>query len=227
MPVHSFSSRSAMPTLVGLVMLALTGCGASSTKTASSTPAATSPATTAARTTASSSATTSTSSGVNPNQRETLPPGDIPDTIAYVPYTDHALKLTISTPEGWSRMTQGGHLVFTDKLNRVEVFTAPASQQPTPASVKASELPAISRSVKTFELQSITTVTRHAGPAVRIAYLGDSRPNPVTGKVGTLAFERYDFFHAGREYVVLASSPKGSDNVDPWRIITNSVRYGQ
>jgi hypothetical protein len=118
-------------------------------------------------------------------------------------------------------------LVFTDKLNRVEVFTAPASKQPTPASVKAAELPGIGRSVKTFHLQSITTVTRHAGPAVRIAYLGDSKPNPVTGKVGTLAFERYDFFHNGREYVVLVSSPKGSDNVDPWRIITNSVRYGK
>lgn len=60
-----------------------------------------------------------------------------------------------------------------------------------------------------------------------MAYLGDSRPDPVTGKVGTLAFERYDFFHHGREYVVLASSPKGSDNVDPWRIITNSVRFGR
>jgi len=224
MPSHSSSFfRAAMPTMVGLVMLALAGCGGSSTKTASSTAAATSHATT----TSSSSATTSTSAGVNPNQRETLPPGDIPDTIAYVPYTDHALKLTISTPEGWSRMTQGGHLVFTDKLNRVEVFTAPARTAPTPASVTAAELPAISRSVKTFELQSITTVTRHAGPAVRTAYLGDSKPNPVTGKVGTLAFERYDFFHAGREYVVLVSSPKGSDNVDPWRIITNSVRYGQ
>lgn len=221
--MHSSFFRAAMATMVGLVMLTLAGCGGSSSKTASSTPAASSHATTAGP----SSTSSSTSAGVNPNQRETLPPGDIPDTIAYVPYTDHALKLTISTPEGWSRTTQGGHLVFTDKLNRVEVFTAPASKPPTAASVKASELPGISRSVKTFELQSITTVARHAGPAVRIAYLGDSKPNPVTGKVGTLAFERYDFFHTGREYVVLASSPKGSDNVDPWRIITNSVRYGQ
>ena len=31
--------------------------------------------------------TSSSASGVNPNQRETLPPGDIPDTIAYVPYS--------------------------------------------------------------------------------------------------------------------------------------------
>ena len=79
--------------------------------------------------------------------------------------------------------------------------------------------------MKTFVLRSITTVTRRAGPAVRTVYLGDSQPNPVTGKVGTLAFERYDFRHARREVVVLVSSPQGSDNVDPWRIITNSLRF--
>lgn len=181
----------------------------------------------AAGSSSTSQSVSSSSSGVNPNQRETLPPGDIPDTIAYVPYTDRALKLTISTPEGWSRTSHNGHLVFTDKLNRVEVFAASTAQAPTAASVRSSELPAISRSVKTFQLQSISVVQRHAGPAVRTAYLGDSQPNPVTGKVGTLAFERYDFFHHGREYVVLVSSPKGSDNVDPWRIITNSLHFAR
>jgi hypothetical protein len=214
--------RGGLPSLAAVAVLGLAGCGGSSSKTASSSAPAASPTATAA-----SSSRSSTSAGVNPNQRETLPPGDIPDTIAYVPYTDHALKLTISTPEGWSRTAQGGHLVFTDKLNRVDVFTAPGAGAPTDVSVKASELPAIRRSVTTFRLQSISTVTRHAGPAVRIAYLGDSKPNPVTGKVGTLAFERYDFFHKGRKYVVLLSSPKGSDNVDPWRIITNSLRFGR
>ncbi len=201
--------------------MVLAGCGSSGAGSSSH------PTTAAASPSGHSSSTTTSSShtGVNPNQRETLPPGDIPDTIAYVPYTDPALGVTISTPEGWSRITHAGHLVFTDKLNRVEVFTAPSAKAPTPSSVKASEVPVIKRSVKTFSLQSISAVVRHAGPAVRIAYLGDSHPDPVTGKVGTLAFERYDFFHRGREYVVLVSSPKGSDNVDPWRKITNSLRF--
>jgi len=60
---------------------------------------------------------------------------------------------------------------------------------------------------------------------VRISYLGDSQPDAVTGKVGTLAFERYDFFHKGKEVVLLLSSPQGSDNVDPWRKITSSLRF--
>ena len=201
----------------GVAAVALTGCGGSS---ATSSAAATSGAVSI-----SSSATTSSTSTVNPNQRETLPPGDIPDTIAYVPFAAHALGLTVSIPEGWSRAMSGRAVSFTDKLNRVRVFTAPASRAPTTASIRSAELPAIARSVTSFAVQSVTTVSRPAGPAIRIAYLGDSTPNPVTGKVGTLAFERYDFFHHGREVVILVSSPKGSDNVDPWRKITSSLRY--
>ena len=222
MPLNVSLSPRALPAALAIVVV-LAGCGSSGSGSSSqTTPAGATPSSQSRSTTTSSSST-----GVNPNQHETLPPGDIPDTIAYVPYTDRALKLTIATPEGWSRTTHGGHLVLTDKLNRVEVFSAPSANAPTPASVRASELPAIERSVKTFRLQSISTVARRAGPTVRVAYLGDSHPDPVTGKVGTLAFERYDFFHRGREYVVLVSSPKGSDNVDPWRIITNSVRFGR
>ena len=201
------------------------GCGSASSSSSASSSATRSSATSSSAAGSSTAAPATSTAGVNPNARETLPPGDIPDTIAYVPYTDHTRGITISVPEGWSRSTSAGRLIFTDKLNRVEVFTAPSPGAVTPASVRSRELPAIRRSVKTFVLQSITTVTRRAGAAVRTAYLGDSHPNPVTGKVGTLAFERYDLSHAGHEVVVLVSSPQGSDNVDPWRIITNSVRF--
>ncbi len=161
---------------------------------------------------------------MNPNQHESLPPGDIPDTIAYVPYAVPGAGLTVSTPEGWSRANGKGTVRFTDKLNQIQLFTMPAKAPPTVASVQKTEVPQISGSVKTFKLQSVTTVIAHQVRAVRIAYLGDSQPDPVTGKVGTLAFERYDFFHKGREVVLLLSSPKGSDNVDPWRKVTNSLQ---
>lgn len=208
--------------LTMVILTAVTGgCGS----TSGSGRASSSAARPSSATGASSSAAAGSTTGVNPNARETLPPGDIPDTIAYVPYTDRTRGVTISVPEGWSRFTAAGRLTFTDKLNRVEVFIAPVPGAVTPAAVRSRELPVIRQSVKTFVLQSITTVTRRAGTAVRTAYLGDSQPNPVTGKVGTLAFERYDFRHGGREVVVLVSSPRGSDNVDPWRIITSSLRF--
>jgi hypothetical protein len=206
--------------------VALAACGSSSSSSKS--PAAQAPAksTTSAAQTPSTSASTSTaSSGVNPNQRESLPPGDIPDTIAYVPFHDKGLGLTISSPEGWARSVHGGALAFTANLNEIQVSAKSAATAPTVASVRSAEVPVIAHSVGSFKLQSISTVSRASGPAVRIAYLGDSKPDPVTGKIGTLAFERYDFFHNGREVVVLVSSPLGSDNVDPWRKVTNSLRF--
>jgi hypothetical protein len=211
-----------LPALLAVaISIVVAGCGSSSSSSAS--PGGSSSSITAA---ASSAATTSAStSGVNPNQRESLPPGDIPDTIAYVPYAVPGAGLTVSTPEGWSRSSAHGTVKFTDKLNEIRVFTLSASGPITTASVKRTEVPGIAASVKTFQLQSISSVSRPAGSAVRIAYLGDSPPNPVTGKVGTLAFERYDFFHKGREVVLVLSSPKGSDNVDPWRKVTSSLRF--
>jgi hypothetical protein len=215
---------------VALALAATTAaCGSSPSSSSSSSSASTSGSSSApapAATTSSVGATTSSSSsGFNPNQRESLPPGDIPDTIAYVPYAVPGKGLTISAPEGWSRANSAQAVKFTDKLNEIQLFTLPAKAPVTVASAKATEAPKIGTSVKTFKLQSVTMVSRTAGPAVRVAYLGDSPPNPVTGKIGTLAFERYDFFHKGREVVVLLSSPLGSDNVDPWRKVTNSLTF--
>jgi hypothetical protein len=212
---------------VALLVLSLAavaaGCGSSSSTTAGNTTSGSAGGGSSSKST--STATSTASSGVNPNQRESLPPGDIPDTIAYVPYAVPGAGLTVSTPEGWSRMNAGGTVTWTSNLNTIRLFTLPAKAPVTVASAKATEVPKISTSVKTFKLQSVTSLSRTAGPAVRVAYLGDSKPNPVTGKVGTLAFERYDFFHKGKEVVILVSSPLGSDNVDPWRKVTNSLRF--
>ena len=198
---------------------AAAGCGSSSSSSSSSGSSGSSRG-------GSSSTTSSTASGgVNPNQHESLPPGDIPDTIAYVPYAFPGAGFTVSAPEGWSRTNAAGTVSWTSNLNAIQVFALPAHGPVSVSSARQTEVPKISTSVKTFRLQSVTAVSRPAGPAVRIAYLGDSQPNPVTGKVGTLAFERYDFFHKGKEVVILVSSPLGSDNVDPWRKVTNSLTF--
>jgi hypothetical protein len=211
--------------LTSALAVAAAGCGSSSNAGTTSSAGAGSATTTGTGAGSPSTPTTATSGGVNPNQRETLPPGDIPDTIAYVPYAVPGAGLTVSIPEGWSRTNAPGIVKFTDKLNEVQLFTLPAKAAVTAAAATRTEVPKLSGSVKTFKLQSVTTVSRTAGPAVRIAYLGDSQPDPVTGKVGTLAFERYDFFHKGKEVVLVLSSPNGSDNVDPWRKITNSLTF--
>jgi hypothetical protein len=40
-----------------------------------------------------------------------------------------------------------------------------------------------------------------------------------------LSIERHVFRHGGRRVVLTLSGPKGADNVDPWRIVTDSLRW--
>jgi hypothetical protein len=41
------------------------------------------------------------------------------------------------------------------------------------------------------------------------------------------AVERYAFWRSGREVVLTLSGAKGADNVDPWRMVTDSFRWLQ
>jgi hypothetical protein len=72
---------------------------------------------------------------------------------------------------------------------------------------------------------NVTTVTRTAGKATRITYQAKSPADPVTGKSRTNAVERYVFLHKGKAIVLTLSGPKGADNVDPWKIVTDSLSY--
>jgi hypothetical protein len=209
-----------VPALLAVgVAAAIAGCGSSNRSTSSA--AGSQPVASAAAT--KSSATTS--GGVNPNAQETLPPGDIPDTVAYVPYSVPGRGLTLSTPEGWSRKVTPDGVTFTDKLNTVQLVDRHASGPITVASARQTQVPMLAATLKGFKLQSLSVISRPAGQAVTIKYLGYSPPDPVTGKFGVLAFERYDFFHQGREVSLVLSSPLGSDNVDPWRNVTSSLRF--
>jgi hypothetical protein len=78
-----------------------------------------------------------------------------------------------------------------------------------------------------FALGDVQSVRRSAGPAVLIAYQATSAPNAVTGKPVTEAAERYVFWRGGQEVLLTLSGPKGADNVDPWRKITDSFRWQQ
>ena len=214
-----------IPAVLALgVAAAIAGCG-SSNSTMSSSAAGSQPGVSSSVTSSAPASSTTASGGVNPNAPETLPPGDIPDTIAYVPYAVPGHGLTLSTPEGWSRKRTPDGVIFTDKLNTVQLVDTRASGPITVASAQHTEVPKLAATLKGFKLQSVSVVSRPAGPAVLIKYLGYSPPDPVTGKFGVLAFERYEFLHQGREVSLVLSSPLGSDNVDPWRNVTSSLRF--
>jgi len=153
------------------------------------------------------------------------PSGDIPDTQAYVPFTAPGGGYVIRVPEGWSRSAAGATVSFTDKLNHIRVESASGALAPTVASARRVDVPGLARTVPGFRLTGVTTVRRPAGTAVRITYRVTGAPDQVTGKRARDAAERYVYFHRGRQVIVTLSGPVGADNVDPWRIITSSLRW--
>src|SRR4051794_13571969 len=161
------------------------------------------------------SSSSSSSTAPNPNAKEHSPPGDIPDNQAYVRYAAPSTAYSVKVPEGWSRTSSGRVVSFTDKLNTVRLGQRAAAAAPTLAAARRAA-PAKA---------TVTTVHRAGQPGVRITYLAQGRSDPVTGKSRLDAVERYLFFHNGHEAVLTLSGPKGADNVDPWRIITDSLRW--
>jgi hypothetical protein len=168
--------------------------------------------------------TTTTPSSARPT--ETSPVGDIPDNQAYVVYTSPAGGFTIKVPEGWARTEAGGAVSFTDKLNTIRIETATAASAPTESSARA-DLQTVQAAAKGFVAGKVSTVTRPAGTGVLVTYQADAAPDPVTGKVINDDVERYQFFHNGQLATITLSGPHGADNVDPWRIITDSVTWSR
>jgi hypothetical protein len=52
-----------------------------------------------------------------------------------------------------------------------------------------------------------------------------SAPNPVTGKRVTLSVDRYYVRKQGRRAVLDLGAPVGVDNVDAYRLISESFRW--
>jgi hypothetical protein len=163
---------------------------------------------------------------VNPNGPEISPAGDIPDDQAFVAYAPAGWGLSVKVPEGWARTTTATSATFTDKLNSVTVQEpVAAATAPTVAGATSTEIPRLARTVPGFGGGRATIVTRTAGRALRITYLASSAPDAVTGRTHRNAVERYELFRAGRRAVLTLAGPKGADNVDPWRIVTDSLRW--
>ncbi|MGI8680420.1 MAG: hypothetical protein ACR2LX_17380 [Jatrophihabitans sp.] len=164
-------------------------------------------------------------SGPNPNATETPPPGDIPDNQAFVPYTPPGHGYSLKVPEGWAMTLAAQATLFTDKFNSIRVEKLTLAQAPTIASATATELPTIKAATHGYAPGAVTAVARTAGKPIEITYRADSPPNAVTGKVVVEAVERYEFWRNGAEIVLTLSSPVGSDNVDPWRKVTDSFAW--
>ena len=160
---------------------------------------------------------------------EVNPPGDIPDDQAFVPYTPTSGAFVVRVPEGWARTEFGTGLglttSFTDKLNTIRMNARPAAAAPTTASVIGTELSQIKLREAKVTGGKATRLTRKAGPVIKLTYQRNGSANTVTGRVAREAVERYEFWRNGVVVTLTLSGPVGADNVDPWKIVTDSFAW--
>jgi hypothetical protein len=142
-----------------------------------------------------------------------------------VTYQSPKGHLLIKVPEGWSRKTTPASSTFTSNLNSISVAWVPLAAPPTVHSVQATTVPALKAKSLAFRLQSVRAVKLAGGPAVETIYQVNSPPNGVTGRQYRLVIERFELYRHGRGAVIGLSSAVGSDNVDPWRIVSESFRW--
>ena len=155
---------------------------------------------------------------------ETNPPGDIPDSQAFVTYTSPA-GFSLKVPEGWALTELPDGASFADKYGRIDIALAGAASAPTPKGVGQDEAAKLVKSGRAVRISAIRQVTLPAGPAVLIVYTSNSDPNAVTDKQIRLENNRYLFYRAGHEAALTLSAPAGADNVDQWQLMANSFRW--
>jgi hypothetical protein len=223
------SSRSIATVVVGsAILFTSTACGGNNASTATPPPAtpsssgSPSPGVPQSHHTKPPNGSTPSSPG-SPAATEFNPPGDIPDNTVFVPFT--LSGATIKVPEGWARKSVNGVTTFTDHYNSIALQVAPASKAPTVASAMAKDVRRLKSSVAKFQLRQVTATRRAGQQVVEIDYLLDSAPDQVTGKVVRDIAYRFTFFHHGKSAVLTLTGPQNADNVDPWRLVSNSLGW--
>ena len=198
--------------------LAAAGCGSSSTSATSATPA---PATSSAATTAASPS--SQAAGALTGEAAAAATGDVPDNQVFLTVSDKAAGFSMKYPEGWAQKTSGKTLTISDKNNivRVAVTDGPA---PTVASV-TQDMQKLQQSTSSLKAGAPATMTVSGHPAIKVTYTTVGAANSVTGKTVTLQVDRYYFWQAGKVAVVDLGTPQGVDNVDAYRLMSESFAW--
>lgn len=156
---------------------------------------------------------------------EFRPPGDIPDNQVFIDYRVPGSTVHIKIPEGWARASAGGATTFTDSLNSISIQIVKQSKPPTVASAMRDDVAQLRKTTSKFSRGTVSAIQRSGGQPVLITYYVDSAQDLVTGKVVRDAVERYLFWHNGQEAILTLTGPKTADNVDPWRIVSDSLRW--
>lgn len=171
------------------------------------------------------------SSGGNANagalsaEAQSAATGDIPDNQVFLVFHNRPAGYSIKYPEGWTQAGSGKNVRFKDKNNVVHVVVVPgAGATPRTASAELATLGRSSLSLKVTIPPRLTTIKGQK--VVKSGYSTQSAPNPVTGKRVTLLVDRYQLASNGEKATVDLGTPKGVDNVDAYRLMIESFKWG-
>jgi hypothetical protein len=158
-----------------------------------------------------------------PSEAESAATGDIPDNQAFLLYADKPAGYSIRYPEGWARTGSGADVTFREKGNviHIAVGTGPA---PTAAGAEAG-VAELAKADPTVKAKATSELELGGRPAVKIEYTRQSIPDPVTGKRLPLTVDRYEIGKGGKVAVIDLATPEGVDNVDAYRLISESFRW--
>ncbi len=156
--------------------------------------------------------------------QERNPPGDIPDSQVFVAYKS-PFGFSLKVPEGWARTDRRDGARFADKYNAVDVAVSAASGAPTTASVTSREAALLVTSGRAVKIGAAKSVRLRSGSAILIVYASNSEPNAVTNRQLRLENNRYLIYRGGKLATISLSAPLGADNVDQWKLISNSFQW--
>jgi hypothetical protein len=159
-----------------------------------------------------------------PSEAESAATGDIPDNQVFLTFTDRPAGYSIRYPEGWARRGSGPDVTFQEKGNVIHVVVAKGAP-PTSASATA-DLKRLKRSDPTIKVGKLEHLTIAGAPVIKVTYTRLSTPDPVTGKRLPLTIDRYLYAHGGKVATLDLGTPVGVDNVDAYRLLSRSFRWG-
>jgi hypothetical protein len=166
---------------------------------------------------AGSGATTNSSYGSSPAVGEitsTNPPGDIPDTQAFVTYVSPN-GYSVLFPEGWSETQKDATITFSSHFDGEQIRLQKRADPAATVRGHFADLRDLRVRHVTIKRASVTVVT----------FTSQSQPDPVTGRTVRLDNAAYFFIKGSRQVILALWAPSGSDNADQWRKIAESFHW--
>jgi hypothetical protein len=191
--------------LIAIPLAALAGCGGSSSSKPAASPSAPGP------------------SGALSADANSAATGDIPDNQNFLTFKDAKDGFSMLYPEGWAQKRIGGGVSFQDKNNLVRA-TVTSGPAPSVATATA-ELKKLKAKQPTLVATAPARVTVKGKPGIKVTYTTTSAPNQVTGKRVVLMVDRYEFAKNGKVAVLDLGTAKGVDNVDAYRMMSESFKW--